>query len=128
MLKSPRGNLGWTRLVMPKHVPAPQVPSAQETFWAIMRVWGLCFIKFRIPPLFKPPEKPKYVPPWVPGGPGYAVQIDVQYRQRSRAIQLRTRRICSWMYIDPKRVYIHYYYGIRPPKTIMGMVFWDLIP
>ena len=33
-------------------------------------------------------------------------------------------------YLDPwgngrqtKRVHIHYYYGIRPPKTIMGMVF-----
>ena len=27
-----------------------------------------------------------------------------------------------------KRVHIHSYYGIRVPKTIVGMVFGDLIP
>ena len=27
-----------------------------------------------------------------------------------------------------KRVHIHYYDGIRPQKTIVGMVFWDPIP
>ena len=25
-------------------------------------------------------------------------------------------------------VHIHYYYGIRSQKPIMGMVFWDLLP
>ena len=38
-------------------------------------------------------------------------------------------RLLPWSFrIVSQRVHIHYYYGIRSPKTIIGMVFWDLIP
>ena len=33
---------------------------------------------------------------------------------------------CEWPWHLPQRDHTHYHYGIRPPKTMIGIVFWDL--
>ena len=43
-----------------------------------------------------------------------------------RALEKVSRR-CAQAYLT-QRVHIYYYHGIRPPKAIVRMVFWGLIP